>query len=50
MGDRGEVLYQFCGDFFPLWIPEKFKNLPEPDLAEDEIRISRATGSLTSHV
>ena len=36
VGRRGEVLYQICGDFFPLCIPEKFKNPPDSSLTEDE--------------
>ena len=38
VGHRGETLYQSCGDFFPLCLPEKFKTLPEASLTEDETR------------
>ena len=36
VGNRGESLYQFCGDFFPLCIPKRFKNPPDPSLTEDK--------------
>ena len=36
VGQRGEFLYQSCGDFFPLSLPEKFKTLPDPDLTEEQ--------------
>ena len=38
VGQRGEVLYQICGNFFPLCIPEKFKNPPDSSFTEDETR------------
>lgn len=38
VGHREELLYQFCGDFFPRCIPEKFKNPPDASLSDDEIR------------
>ena len=38
VGQRGEVLYQSCGDFFPLALPKKYKTLPDPSkLTEEEI-------------
>ncbi len=30
VGQRDEVLYQSCGDFFPLCLPDKYKTLPDP--------------------
>ena len=36
VGDRVRVALQFCGDFFPLCIPEEFKNLPDSSLTEDK--------------
>ena len=36
VGRRREPLYQSCGDFFPLWMPEKFLVPPDPSLTSQE--------------
>lgn len=36
VGQREETLYQSCGDFFPLSLPNKFKDLPDPSLTAEE--------------
>ena len=36
VGQRGEVLYQSCGDFFPLALPQKYKTLPDPSKTTEE--------------
>ena len=38
VGQRGELLYQICGDFFPLCIPKRFKKPPDPSLTADKAR------------
>ena len=37
VGQREEVLYQSCGDLFPLCLPDRYKILPNPsDMTEEE--------------
>ncbi len=38
VGHREESLYQFCGDFFPLALPEKYKKPPSPNLTDKQTR------------
>ena len=37
VGQRGEVLYQSCGDFLPLCLPDKYKTLPDPKENTNEV-------------
>ena len=36
VGRRREPLYESCGDFFPLWLPEQFLVPPDPNLTSQQ--------------
>ena len=37
VGRRGERLLQSCGDFFPLWTPQRFLHPPSPGLTQEQL-------------